>query len=50
MSFLTPTALILPSLAMVNIGYGTWLKFIWPLLAWLTVIAIAFLTFGVVAS
>ncbi|MFQ5446108.1 MAG: YfcC family protein [Saprospiraceae bacterium] len=46
MSFVTPTALILPSLAMVNINYGTWLKFMWPLLAWLTVIVIAFLTFS----
>lgn len=31
MSFITPTGLILPSLAMVNINYNTWLKFIWPL-------------------
>ena len=46
MSFVTPTALILPSLAMVNIDYGTWLKFVWPLLAWLTVIVLAFLTFS----
>ena len=31
MSFITPTGLILPSLAMVNVNYNTWLKFIWPL-------------------
>lgn len=30
MSFLAPTGLILPSLAMVNISLKTWFKFITP--------------------
>ena len=32
MSFLAPTGLILPSLAMVNISLKTWFKFVMPLL------------------
>lgn len=32
MSFITPTGLILPSLAMVNVNFKQWLKFITPLL------------------
>lgn len=40
MSFITPTGLILPSLAMVNVNFNKWLKFIMPLLLILTVIAI----------
>ena len=31
MAFITPTGLILPSLAMVNINYKQWLRFILPL-------------------
>jgi len=31
MAFITPTGLILPSLAMVNINYKQWLRFISPL-------------------
>lgn len=32
MSFITPTGLILPSLAMVNVNFKQWMKFITPLL------------------
>lgn len=32
MLLVSPTGMILPSLAMVNLTYSTWLKFIWPLL------------------
>lgn len=39
MSFITPTGLALPSLAMVNVNFNQWLKFITPLLLILTVIA-----------
>ncbi|PVX52563.1 putative ion transporter superfamily protein YfcC [Balneicella halophila] len=39
MSFITPTGLILPSLAMVNVNYKQWLKFIMPLLVMLGIIA-----------
>lgn len=36
---LTPTGLILPSLAMVNVNYKQWLKFAFPLISLLAVIA-----------
>ncbi len=38
MGFLTPTGLILPSLAMANISFKTWLKFIIPFLGILLII------------
>lgn len=47
MSFLAPTGLILPSLAMVNISLKTWVKFIMPLLIWLTIISMAALVAGI---
>ncbi|AHM59663.1 hypothetical protein D770_07000 [Flammeovirgaceae bacterium 311] len=40
MTFITPTGLILPSLAMVNVKYNVWLKFIWPLLVILALVGI----------
>lgn len=43
MSFLAPTGLILPSLAMVNLNYHQWLKFSFPLVIILTVMSIAIL-------
>ena len=46
MLFVSPTALILPSLAMVNVNYNTWLKFIWPLMLILAGIAIGILWLG----
>lgn len=46
MTFITPTGLILPSLTMVNVKYNTWLKFIWPLLLILAVLAVAILWVG----
>lgn len=46
MTFITPTGLILPSLAMVNVKYNVWLKFIWPLLVMLAIIAIGILWAG----
>lgn len=46
MTFITPTGLILPSLAMVNVKYNVWLKFIWPLLVILAIIAIGILWAG----
>lgn len=48
MSFITPTGLILPSLAMVNINYNTWLKFIWPLLLGLAIMATIILWIGLI--
>ena len=47
MSFLAPTGLILPSLAMVNISFKTWVKFIMPLLIMLTIICMAALIIGI---
>jgi uncharacterized ion transporter superfamily protein YfcC len=32
MGFVTPTGLILPSLALAGVSYKTWLRFCWPLL------------------
>ncbi|MDP3353207.1 MAG: YfcC family protein, partial [Flavobacteriaceae bacterium] len=46
MSFITPTGLILPSLAMVNINYNTWLKFIWPLMVGLAILSTLILWIG----
>lgn len=47
MSFLAPTGLILPSLAMVNISLKAWFKFIMPLLILLTIICMAALVIGI---
>lgn len=47
MSFIAPTGLILPSLAMVNISLKVWFKFIMPLLLILTLICIVALVAGV---
>lgn len=46
MSFITPTGLILPSLAMVNVNYNIWLKFIWPLMLILAVLSFIVLWSG----
>lgn len=43
MSFIAPTGLILPSLAMVNLNYNQWLKFSLPLVALLTILSISIL-------
>lgn len=40
MSFITPTGLILPSLAMVNLNYKQWLKFVMPLLFILIILSV----------
>ncbi len=46
MIFITPTGICLPSLAMVNVSYNQWLKFILPLLGILWVIAVGVLLSG----
>lgn len=46
MTFITPAGIILPSLAMVNVNYNTWLKFIWPLMVILAVVAVGILWVG----
>ncbi len=40
MIFITPTGICLPSLAMVNVSYNQWFKFISPLLGILFVMAV----------
>ncbi|GAB2839534.1 YfcC family protein [Ferruginibacter profundus] len=47
MSFLAPTGLILPSLAMVNISLKTWFKFIMPLLIIFAIISMVALVIGI---
>jgi uncharacterized ion transporter superfamily protein YfcC len=47
MGLITPVGLILPSLAIVNVSYKTWLKFVFPLMLILTVICALFLIAGV---
>lgn len=47
MGFITPTGLILPSLALVNVSFKAWWKFIWPLLLTLTVVCMACLLIGI---
>jgi uncharacterized ion transporter superfamily protein YfcC len=47
MSFITPTGLILPSLVMVDVSFGTWLKFIMPLLGILLAVSLAVLMLNV---
>lgn len=47
MGFVTPTGLILPSLALVNVSFNAWWRFIYPLLILLFIISAAFLTVGI---
>nr|WP_299485436.1 YfcC family protein [uncultured Allomuricauda sp.] len=45
--FISPTGILLASLALVNVGYDKWLKFIMPLVILLAVLAMIMLTIGV---
>ncbi len=47
MGFLTPTGLILPSLALVNVSLKAWWKFIYPLLIILFIVCSVFLIIGI---
>lgn len=47
MSFITPTGLILPSLALVNVSYKAWIKFIYPLMIILFILCSIFLIIGI---
>jgi uncharacterized ion transporter superfamily protein YfcC len=47
MGFMTPTGLILPSLALVNVSLKAWWKFIYPLLIILLLICAVFLVVGI---
>lgn len=46
-AFINPTGLILASLAIVNVGYDKWLKFVLPLIGILLVLIIGYLTLSV---
>lgn len=48
MSFITPTGLILASLAMVNVTYNKWIKFVLPLVVIIGLLAIIMLGIGVI--
>ncbi|RZM29094.1 MAG: YfcC family protein [Pedobacter sp.] len=47
MGFITPTGLILPSLALVNVSLKAWWRFIWPLMLILILICILSLVIGI---
>nr|WP_299382361.1 YfcC family protein [Allomuricauda sp.] len=44
---INPTGIILASLALVNVGYDKWLKFVLPLVLWLGILCMIMLTIGV---
>jgi uncharacterized ion transporter superfamily protein YfcC len=47
-NLVTPTsAVVMGGLAIARVGYGTWLKFIWPLLVILALLSMATLSIGV---
>lgn len=46
-AFINPTSLILAALAVVKIGFNKWLRFVWPLVVLLAVVAMVFLTVSV---
>ena len=47
-NLVTPTsAVVMGGLAIARVGYGTWLKFVWPVLVLLAVLTIAVLTVAV---
>ncbi|XTR39231.1 hypothetical protein ACQQ2T_07715 [Paraclostridium tenue] len=46
MSIITPTGLILASLAMVDVTYDKWLKFVLPLVGIIMALSVAMLCIG----
>lgn len=47
MFFLSPTSLLLPSLALVNVSYKAWVRFITPVLIMLFILCVIFLVVGI---
>lgn len=45
--FINPTGIILASLAIVNVGFDKWLKFIWPLVVGIGLLGMVMLTISV---
>jgi uncharacterized ion transporter superfamily protein YfcC len=51
LNLITPTsAVVMGGLAIARVGYGTWLKFVWPLLLALGALSIAVLIGGVLLA
>ncbi|HUQ67111.1 MAG TPA: hypothetical protein VM101_13200 [Flavitalea sp.] len=50
MNLISPTGLLLPSLALVNVSFGSWLKFITPLLIILYIVCAVFLVISLLLS
>ena len=49
LNLITPTsAVVMGGLAIARVGYGTWLKFVWPILLILAILSMAVLSLGVV--
>ena len=49
LNLVTPTsAVVMGGLAIARVGYGTWLKFVWPLLVILAILSVAVLALGMV--
>ena len=47
-NLVTPTsAVVMGGLAIAKVGYGTWLKFVWPLLIILAVLSMLVMSVGV---
>jgi len=50
-NLVTPTsAVVMGGLAIARVGYGTWLRFVWPLLLLLAILCMAVLSISVVLS
>jgi uncharacterized ion transporter superfamily protein YfcC len=48
-NLVTPTsAVVMGGLAIARVGYGTWLKFVWPVLIMLAILTVIALAIGVV--
>jgi uncharacterized ion transporter superfamily protein YfcC len=47
-NLVTPTsAVVMGGLAIARVGYGTWLKFVWPVLILLAILTVVVLSAGV---
>jgi uncharacterized ion transporter superfamily protein YfcC len=50
-NLITPTsAVVMGGLAIARIGYGTWLRFVWPMLLILAILSMLVLTAGVLLN
>ena len=51
MKLATPTsAVVMGGLAIARVGYGTWLKFVWPLLIVLAILCMVVMSIAVLLS